>query len=132
MRTQLATLLAFLLAAAPADTRATASATPDRAGKGARLHLDLDATKPPVSGRLPAATTLSIQSGYRFDAKAVATRCTATQAEQDACPPTSRIGVATVTATVGASAFPVRLRLYLAKPQQAGDLAGTGARCATT
>lgn len=127
MRIPLATLVAFLLAAAPAAAQATATATPNQAGKGAKLHLDLDATQPPVSGRLPTSTTLSIQAGTRFDVKAVAKRCTAMQAEEDACPAKSRIGVALVTAMVYGQSYPVSLRLYLAKPQTAGDLAGVAA-----
>lgn len=127
MRIPLATLVAFLLVAAPASAQATATATPNKAGKGTRLHLELDAAQPPVSGRLPTSTTLSIQAGTGFDAKAVARRCTAQQAEDDKCPKTSRVGAALVTAKFGGDAYPVPLRLFLAKPLQAGDLAGVAA-----
>ncbi|MGI8624525.1 MAG: hypothetical protein ACR2NB_13830 [Solirubrobacteraceae bacterium] len=127
MRTPLATLLAFGLIAAPAAAQATATATPNQAGKGAKVHLDLDGTRPPVSGRVPTATTLSIQAGYRFDAKAVANRCTPDQAKSDACPAGSRAGTATVVATYAGMTFTVPLRLFLVKPQRPGDLAGVAA-----
>ena len=123
MRTPLATLICFLAVVAPAAAQATATATPNKVGKGTKLHIELDATQPPVSGRIPTSTTLSAQAGYRFNGKAVAARCTLEQAQQDACPVKSGIGTAVVTAEYGGMTFPVPLRLYLAKPQQAGDLA---------
>ncbi len=127
MRIPLATLLALLLSAAPASAQATATATPDTAGKGARIHIELDASQPPVSGRLPTSTTLSVQAGFRFDGKAVAKRCTPAQAQGDTCPARSKAGTATATAAFAGTAYPVDLRLYLAKPQQPGDLAGVAA-----
>jgi len=127
MRIPLATVVAFLLVVAPAAAQAIATATPNQAGKGSQLHLELDATQAPVSGRLPTSTTLSVQAGTRFDAKAVLRRCTAAQARQDACPANSRVGAALVTARVYGRSYPVPLRLFLAKPQQAGDLAGVAA-----
>ena len=124
MRIPLATLLAFLVIAAPAAGQATATATPDEAGKGTKLHLELDATQPPVAGRLPSSTTLSAQAGYKFDGRAVAKRCTEAQAEEDRCPAKSRSGSAVITASFGGSQYVVPVALYLAKPQRAGDLAG--------
>ena len=109
---------------ATASAQATATATPNQAGKGTKLHTELDASQPPVSGRIPKETVLSIQSGYRFDGRAVAKRCTAGQADQDKCPAKSAVGTATINATYNAFPVSVPVRLYLAAPQQTGDVAG--------
>jgi len=127
MSTPLAALLALAAITAPGAAQAVNTATPNGAGKGTRLHPELDARRPPVSGRIPTETTLSVQEGYRFDPKAVARRCTADQAEQDACPAASAVGTAEVTAAYAGYDVVVPIRLYLAKPQQAGDLAGVAA-----
>jgi hypothetical protein len=124
MRTLLATLCAFGAIAAPAAAQATATATPNGTGKGARIHTTLDATQPPVSGRLPAQTVLSVQPGFTLDLEAVAKRCTAAQAGRDACPAKSKIGSAVVRADYQGTPITVPIALYLAKPAQAGDLAG--------
>jgi hypothetical protein len=113
--------------APPAAGQATATATPDRAGAGTRLHAELDASQPPVSGRVPRETVLSVQRGYRFDGRAVARRCTPTQAEADECPARSRVGSALVRATYNGFPVEVPIRLYLMRPQQGGDLAGFAA-----
>ena len=124
MRLALLTLLLLAVTAAPAAAQATTTATPDRAGKGTRLHTELDATEPPLSGRIPEETVLSVQPGFRFDGRAVAKRCTAEQGREDACPARSGFGSAVVVATYGGSDYTVPIDLYLARPFQAGDVAG--------
>jgi hypothetical protein len=124
MRTPFATLCAFAALAAPAAAQGTATATPDRAGAGTRLHTSVDATQPPISGRIPTQTVLSIQSGYGFDPKAVAKLCTAGQASQDKCPTKSRIGTAAVAAEYQGTPITIPIGLYESKPSVAGDLAG--------
>ena len=123
MRLVLATLVAFGLLTSSAAAQATATATPNKAGKGTKLHTELDASQPPVSGRIPRETVLSIQSGYRFDGRAVAKRCTAEQAETDACPAKSAVGTATVQADYNGFPVTVPIRLFLSRPQT-GDVAG--------
>jgi hypothetical protein len=124
MRTPFATLCAFAALAAPAAAQGTATATPNTAGAGTKLHTSVDATQPPISGRIPTQTVLSIQSGYGFDAKAVAKLCTAGQASQDKCPSKSKIGTATVAADYQGTPITIPIQLYLSKPSVAGDLAG--------
>lgn len=104
---------------------AGATATPDTTNRGTTLGLDYDLTAPPVSGRVPRSTTLTIQRGFRFDGRAVAARCTVTpegNATDNRCPPRSRIGTATVTATAFGQTFPVEVGLFLGAPLQSGDL----------
>jgi hypothetical protein len=127
MRTLPATLLCFAAIAAPAAAQGTATATPNTVKTGTSLHIELDATQPPVSGRLPTQTVLSVEKGFKLDTKAVAKRCTKAQADEDACPARSRVGNATVVATYAGSDYTIPIRLYLAKPRQAGDLAGFAA-----
>lgn len=124
MRIAAAALFTLLLSAPAAHGQATTTATPNQAGKATRLHTELDATQPPILGRIPRETVLSIQSGYRLDGRAVAARCTTEQGAKDACPAKSAIGTAQVVATYMGSDVPIPIQLYLAKPQQAGDVAG--------
>jgi hypothetical protein len=127
MRTLPATLLVFAAIAAPAAAQGTATATPNAVRTGTSLHVELDATQPPVSGRLPTQTVLTVQKGFVLDTKAVAKRCSKAQADADACPAKSKVGAAEVVAAYSGTDFTVPIRLFLAKPQQAGDLAGFAA-----
>lgn len=119
-----ATVLACLAIAAPAAAQGTATATPNQAGEGTLLHTELDATQPPVNGRVPKETVLSIQKGYAFDAKAAKRRCTAERADADKCPPKSKVGTAEIQAVYNGYPIVIPVRLYLARPRQPGDLAG--------
>jgi hypothetical protein len=127
MRTLPFTLLLFIAIAAPAAGQGTATATPNTVKSGTALHTELDATQPPVSGRLPTQTVLSVQQGFRLDPAAVAKRCSRSQAGADKCPAKSKIGSAQVVAAYSGTDFTVPIALYLAKPQQTGDLAGFAA-----
>lgn len=124
MRLAALTLTALAFGAPSAGAQVTVTATPDQAGKAARLHVDADATQPPLSGRVPRETVLTVDRGYTFDGRAVPARCTAEQGAEDACPARSRIGSALVIATYGGTDFPVPVDLYLARPFEAGDVAG--------
>lgn len=118
------TALACLAIAAPAAAQGTATATPNAAGKGALINMEFDASQPPVSGRIPKDTVLSIQKGYGFQPKAVAKRCNQQQADAGKCPSKSIIGMGALQADAFGSTFTVPLSFYLAKPQVKGDLAG--------
>jgi hypothetical protein len=91
-RTILLTVAAWLAVAAPAGAQGISSATPNLAGKGSRLHFEVDATLPPVGGRVPSGLSMAAPSGFVFNPAAVAKRCTQTQANLNECPPKSRIG----------------------------------------
>lgn len=120
-----ATLLASMAIAATAAAQGTTTtATPNNAGKGTKIHTELDATQPPVSGRIPKETVLSIQKGYVFTPKAVAKRCSEAQANEDKCPAKSSVGTAQIQAVYMSYPVTIPVRLYLAKPTTPGDLAG--------
>jgi hypothetical protein len=127
MRTLLGTLAAFAAIAAPAGAQGTATATPNTTSTPTVLHTELDASQPPVSGRFPERTVLSLQQGFRLDLKAVARRCPRAQAQSDAqgegCPARSRIGSALVVAQAFGSEYRVPIELYLAKRRR-GEVAG--------
>ncbi|MEA2124090.1 MAG: hypothetical protein QOI80_872 [Solirubrobacteraceae bacterium] len=127
MRTLIVTLCAFGAIAAPAAAQATATADPNTVSAGTQLHQELDATGEPVNGRVPTQTVLSIEKGFALDTKAVAKRCKETQAQQDKCPAKSAIGTAEIRAAYTGYDIVVPVRLFLAKPQQPGDLAGFAA-----
>jgi hypothetical protein len=127
MRTLIATLCAFGAIAAPAAAQATATASPNGVDEGTILHTELDATGEPVNGRVPSQTVLSVEKGFALDTQAVAKRCTQSKAEQDKCPAKSAIGTAEVQASYNGYTIVIPIRLFLAKPQQPGDLAGFAA-----
>ena len=128
MRTLLAALAAFAVIAPPAGAQGTATATPNTTGTPTVLHTEFDASQPPVSGRFPERTVLSLQRGFRLDLKAVARRCPRAQAKSDAqgegCPPRSRIGSALVVAEAFGSDYRVPIELYVAKGRRDGEVAG--------
>jgi hypothetical protein len=128
MRTLLATLAAFAAIAPPAGAQGTATATPNTTGTPTVLHTEFDASQPPVSGRFPERTVLSLQRGFRLDLKAVARRCPRSQAQSDAqgegCPARSRIGSALVVAEAFGAEYRVPIELYLAKRRSRAEVAG--------
>jgi hypothetical protein len=95
----LLTLAATLASAAPAGAQAIATATPNVAGKPTLLHVEVDATVAPVSGRIPSALAVTAP-GFSFDDRAAPKRCKQLQATLNECPRASRIGRATLTITV--------------------------------
>jgi hypothetical protein len=88
----LLTLVAVFAIAAPAGAQATSVATPNMAGKASRLQFDVDATLPPVSGRVPSALSFEAPSGFRFNTRAVAKRCSQLRASLNECTSKSRFG----------------------------------------
>ncbi len=59
-----------------------------------------------------------------FDGRAVTRRCTPDQGAADACPAQSGFGSANVVGNYNGMDVPVPINLYLARPLQAGDVAG--------
>jgi hypothetical protein len=96
----LLTVAVFVVVAAPAGAQAIATATPNVAGKGTRLHFDVDATLPPVNGNVPSALFITTPPGFVFNAKAVTKRCNRTEALLNECPTASRIGSGTLVVQV--------------------------------
>ena len=108
------------------DTTITGSLTPNTAGAGARVHVDVNGGAAELAGPLPESISLGVQRGFAFDARAVAARCTGAATTDGTCPAASRIG--TGQAVVHASGFlnqdiPGTLDVFLADPVQAGDVA---------
>ena len=100
-RTILLAAAAWLSLAGTAGAQATSTATPNAPGKGASLTFDVDATLPPVAGKVPKALSFTAP-GFRFDPKAVARRCKPLQSTLDECPAKSRIGGGTLAIQVNA------------------------------
>lgn len=127
-RLMLATAAVLLVPGATAVAQAPVPAlqvtlSPNQAGKGARLKLDLDGSQlGTVAGQTPKGVRLAVQPGFKFDAKAVAERCRAGAAT---CPAGSKIAAGTAVANV--SIFgdtTATITAYLADKAQGGDLAG--------
>ncbi len=124
-----------LLAGPPAtavavDPGAPVSARLDPSVAGARSHLLVEAHGRPYDGRSPSAVVLAVQRGFRLDPRAAAARCTAQQANDLACPETSRIGRGSATVTAsgvlvpgGAEDFQATLGFFVGSTPHAGDLA---------
>src|SRR3954453_13663034 len=91
-RFTLFTVSAWLGLTAVAGAQATTTATPSAPGTATALHFDVDATLPPVSGKIPKGLEFTAPAGYKVDLQAVAKRCKQLQATLDECPAKSRIG----------------------------------------
>jgi hypothetical protein len=123
------TATAVLMCAATAsaqDTTITGGLTPNTAGAGSSVHIDVNGSAPEVAGSLPESVSLGVQRGFRFDVHAVAARCTGSALTSGKCPAASRIGSG--QAVVHASGLinqdiPGTLDVFLADPVQAGDVA---------
>jgi len=115
-RIVLLTIAGLLGTAAPAGAQATASVTPDQAGKPATLSFDVDGLAAPIGGRLPSALELAAP-GFKVNRKAVARRCGEQAAKLNECPKRSRMGKGSlligVTAPDGARDVDVGVNVYL-------------------
>jgi hypothetical protein len=123
-RTVLVALVSLLAFAAVAFAAGSAKLTvePNEVGKGSVATLE---ATPPDGDKNPSSLALKVVKGVKFNGKAVATRCTKAQANQNSCPADSRIGGGRidVTATPG-GAVVVDVALFLAPKQKPADLAG--------
>jgi hypothetical protein len=100
LRTILFALAACLGLATTAHAQAVSTATPNTPGKGTQLQFDVDATLPPVAGRIPKGLTFTAPAGYKVDFRAVNKRCKQIQATLDECPDKSRIGTGSLIVQV--------------------------------
>ena len=126
LTTTTALLLALAASAQAQDTTISGGLTPNTAGAGSRVHVDVAGAAPELAGALPDSIVLGVQRGFALDVRAVATRCTGAAATSGQCPADSRIG--TGQAVVHASGlvnrdFPAQLDVFLADPVQQGDVA---------
>ena len=127
-----APLLIALVLAAPASAQAPGDPVrvdPAVAGKASHLILDVrNAEDPQANGRSPRSAVIAAASGFKFDPRARAARCSESQARAFECPEASRIGAGTADATVSSGPFSgdvtVDIRIFLAPPPQSGDVAG--------
>lgn len=122
------TALVFLLAgsAHAQETTITGGLTPNKAGAGSRVHVEVASSAPTIAGTLPESIALGIQRGFKLDVRAVRVRCTGSALMDGTCPAASRIG--TGQAVVRASGFlnqdiPATLDVYLADRLQSSDVA---------
>ena len=115
------TSLAFATAALAAGS-ATLTVDPNGVGKGSVATVE---ATPPNASKNPSSVALQVVKGVKFNGKAVATRCTNAQANQNSCPAGSRVGGGRidVTATPGGPVV-VDVALFLGTKQKAADLAG--------
>ncbi|QEC48337.1 hypothetical protein FSW04_12675 [Baekduia soli] len=84
--------MATLAVAAPAGAQAVATATPPKAGGATKLHYAIDGTLDPVTLRIPTALTFSAPTGFTFDTRALAARCSRERAVLNECPKGSAMG----------------------------------------
>jgi hypothetical protein len=114
----LLTLAATLGMAAPAGAQAIVTATPGVAGEATRLHFAVDATVPPVGGRIPSALEVAAP-GFSLDMRAAPKRCRKLRATLNECPRASQIGRATLTIIVNQPGsvreVPIKVVMYRGK-----------------
>jgi hypothetical protein len=128
----LAATAACLPGAASAQSPPTLQLDPNVAGLGTHVALD---GRPGDTGSSGSANVRSVvlaaAQGFSLDPRARAARCDAAQAKAFKCPPASRIGAGQVDGhasgpflPVGGYAFTAGVKVFLAPPPQAGDVAG--------
>jgi hypothetical protein len=112
----LRSVVASLAIAAPISAATIASAATPSAGKPTSLTFKLDASGPPVSGRIPSGLGFSAP-GFTFDSRAVVKFCSHELAILNECPPKSEIGKGTLLVHVVSPTFTrntaIQLTMYL-------------------
>ena len=125
--TATATALVLMLApAAQAQTTITGGLTPNTAGAGSTVHVEIGGAAAELAGQLPESIALGVQRGFGFDARAVAVRCSGAALTTGDCPAQSRIGSG--QAVVHVSGFlnldvPATIDVFLADRVQPADVA---------
>lgn len=129
-------LLPVLAVAAVATSASAAEPIPDGgvtlepnvAGRPTALVVNVDPrTAESSSSELPESLAISFQRGFTFDARARPGRCSEQQAQDVACPDSSQIGNGEARGTAqtiaGPVAFTAKIEVFLANPQNGGDIA---------
>ena len=118
-----------LMLAGPAhaqDTTITGGLTPNTAGAGSRVHIDVSGLAPELAGSLPQSVTLGVQRGFKLDVRAVAARCTGGALTTGKCPAKSRIGTGQAIVTTRGllnQDIPATIDVFLADRVQPSDVA---------
>ena len=127
------TLMLTLGLCAPAAAGVTAQLTPNTAGAGAHLGLDVAGQDGGLRSRqIPSGLAIGFQKGFAFDPAAVAGTCTdPSAASKGQCPPNSIVGTGSVQVLAEGYAFgpngqhfTAALTFYKAPPQAPGDPMG--------
>lgn len=127
----------FALSAGGTPARKSAQASgvsvhldPNVARRASSLVVSADG-RAAADGRMPKSAVLSVQRGFRVDARSRSARCTPRQAQSSACPEASRIGSGSAVVTArgalvpgGAQDFTAKISLFLAAPVPSSDVAG--------
>lgn len=136
--TLLATALALPALASPAGAQENEGTVevrlvPNLAGAPSRLDVEASGQRFQSGGEVPRSVSVLTPRGARFDPRAVAVRCSSSQAQAFACPEGSRIGRGIVEGTFGgplvlgllggAQEFEARIDIFLA-PARRGEVAG--------
>ena len=125
--TTTAALVLMLAGSAQAqDTTITGGLTPNTAGAGSHVHVEVGGTAPELAGSLPESVSLGVQRGFALDVRAVKVRCTGSAVTDGACPAASRIGsgkaVVRTTGLLNAE-VPATIDVFLADRLQPSDVA---------
>jgi hypothetical protein len=120
------TTLTFAAAATAAGPTVVATVTPDKAGAVSKLTATATGPFTSDSG-LPTSATFKLQKGFNSSATVRKVLCTSSEAQTAGCPAASQIGTGTAVATgtsavLGSVQDTISLKLFLAAPQQAGDI----------
>lgn len=101
--------------------------TPDRPSAASTLEVNAQGPfKQPTSGQV-TSVRLEVQRGFESSRKSVAVLCSSTQAQSGGCPSESQIGSGSALVTGQANGVSgqdtINFKLFLAVPEQAGDIA---------
>lgn len=125
--TATATALVLMLApAAQAQTTITGGLTPNTAGAGSTVHIEIGGAAAELAGQLPESIALGVQRGFAFDPRAVAVRCAGPALTSGDCPEHSRIGTGRAVAHAGGFLnldIPATIDVFLADRVQSADVA---------
>ncbi len=124
--TTAALVLAFAAGAHAQEATITGGLTPNVAGAGSRVHVEVGGAARELAGALPESVALGVQRGFKLDVRAVRVRCTGIALTDGKCPAASRIGSGQAVVTASGllnQDIPATLDVYLADRVQPADVA---------
>ncbi len=125
-----------ILAACPAAATAQSPSVslgldPNLVGRGSHLIADVRPAGASSSAEQPRSIALAAVRGFRFDPRARGGRCTPTEANEQACPASAKIGAGSVQGRAsgvlvpnGSQSFTASVEIFLARAFRGGDMAG--------